>query len=889
MPSASCCRGAGWRDLELRDAASRRRLLAALASPAAGPGRLGASLPAILGGRSQAHRRMLALVTTSVDGDLVAALGRLRRRGVTVSVVHVLGAERPAGGLAAGAGSGGPGPALAAAGVRYYPRSERGRAARRARRPVRRATGEGPMTRRRLLTLACFLALAAVTALVVSRVSHPPATGLLVPAALLAVVAGGIGIARPRLWPLALVLLPLGAYLVARLQIALPADTSGVHLHIAFYAGRIADGASVYARQHFPLDPGGPELRLLLSLFVYGVTGAAAFLALSLRRPLPGVIILLCLAGFGFTIDEAARDPWSALAFVLLAGALLALAHPEPHVGVRLADALAGGATAIVAAVLALSVLGATTVEAGRPLQDWRTWDIAGPGNALMRFDWMQNYPRLLAEDNDAVVMEVRSPVASYWRANVLSDFTGTVWRGGLDADPLPRDRADGSWRYAVPRTADRGVQGRTVTQRFAVRSTFTDHLFVGGWAREIRTPLPLDLSVNAANAVSVDPARGPRTSYEVEAFVPDLRATNLIGLGRAYPAEIADSSLGLPFPALDDVEGPAAEDRWQAAVATPEGREWAGLYRLNQSVVGDEAEPYRVALAIQGYLTGQGFEYSLRPPESDYASPYAAFLFDTHIGYCQHFAGAMALLLRFNGIPPGSWSASRRAPSSARACSWCGATTRTRGWRRTSPGPGGRSSTRPRAARCPTPPCPAATPTRRRPTPAPAVPVAIRARRLTSPAGRGSTTRADPVTSPAGRQSRRRAGPGRSRWSRWRQPGRRAARCCAGAACSPPRPRRACALPSASSTPPCATTASRRRPRRPWTRRRACCTRGTGWTPATHRRASRRSTSAAARPPRTTWPRCARCGGVSPRSSARAKAGSRASPRSTACGAVGP
>ena len=501
------------------------------------------------------------------------------------------------------------------------------------------------MTRRRLLTLACFLALAAVTALVVSRVSHPPTTGLLVPAALLAVVAGGIGIARPRLWPLALVLLPLGAYLVARLQIALPPDTSGVHLQLAFYAGRIADGAAVYARQHFPLDPSGADLRLLLSLFVYGVTGAAAFFALSLRRPLPGVIILLCLAGFGFTIDEAARDPWSALAFVLLAGGLLALAHPEPHVGVRLADALAGGATAIVAAVLALSVLGATTVEAGRPLQDWRTWDIAGPGNALMRFDWMQNYPRLLAEDNDAVVMEVRSPVASYWRANVLSDFTGTVWRGGLDADPLPRDRADGSWRYAVPRTADRGVQGRTVTQRFAVRSTFTDHLFVGGWAREIRTPLPLDLSVNAANAVSVDPARGPRTSYEVEAFVPDLRATNLIGLGRAYPADIADSSLGLPFPALDDVEGPAAEDRWRAAVATPEGREWAGLYRLNQSVVGDEAEPYRVALAIQGYLTGQGFEYSLRPPESDYASPYAAFLFDTHIGYCQHFAGAMALL----------------------------------------------------------------------------------------------------------------------------------------------------------------------------------------------------------------------------------------------------
>ena len=508
------------------------------------------------------------------------------------------------------------------------------------------------MNRRRVLTVICFLALTAVTALVVSRVSLPPATGLLVPAALLGAVAGGIGVARPRLWPLALVLLPLGAYLIARLQIDLPADTSGVNAQVAFYAGSIADGATVYARQHFPLDPGGPDLRLLLSLFVYGVTGAAAFFALSLRRPLPGVIILLCLAGFGFTIDEAARDPWSALAFVLLAGGLLALAHPEPRVHVRLADALAGGATAVVAAVLALSVLGATTVEAGRPLQDWRTWDITGPGNALMRFDWMQNYPRLLAQDNDAVVMEVRSPVASYWRANVLSDFTGTVWRGGLDAEPLQRDRAAGSWRYVVPRTADRGVQGRTVTQRFSVRSTFTDHLFVGGWANEIRTPLRLDLSVNTAAAVLVTPARGPRTSYEVEAFVPDLRATNLIGLGRAYPGEISGASLQLPFPARADVVGPAAEDLWRTAVATPAGREWAGLYRLNQSVVGDEAEPYRVALAIQDYLRSPEFEYSLRPPESDYASPYAAFLFDTHVGYCQHFAGTMALLLRFNGIP---------------------------------------------------------------------------------------------------------------------------------------------------------------------------------------------------------------------------------------------
>jgi len=45
-------------------------------------------------------------------------------------------------------------------------------------------------------------------------------------------------------------------------------------------------------------------------------------------------------------------------------------------------------------------------------------------------------------------------------------------------------------------------------------------------------------------------------------------------------------------------------------------------------------------------------YRYELSPSKSDLTSPYAAFLFDNREGYCQHFAGAMALLLRFNGIP---------------------------------------------------------------------------------------------------------------------------------------------------------------------------------------------------------------------------------------------
>ena len=74
-------------------------------------------------------------------------------------------------------------------------------------------------------------------------------------------------------------------------------------------------------------------------------------------------------------------------------------------------------------------------------------------------------------------------------------------------------------------------------------------------------------------------------------------------------------------------------------------------LYALNQRIIGEATDPYEITLRLERYLR-RFYDYSLTPPTSDYSSPYAAFLFDTRSGYCQHFSGAMALLLRFNGIP---------------------------------------------------------------------------------------------------------------------------------------------------------------------------------------------------------------------------------------------
>jgi transglutaminase-like putative cysteine protease len=66
--------------------------------------------------------------------------------------------------------------------------------------------------------------------------------------------------------------------------------------------------------------------------------------------------------------------------------------------------------------------------------------------------------------------------------------------------------------------------------------------------------------------------------------------------------------------------------------------------------MVGTETDPYQKAqLLLQHFQTG-GYTYSLSPPQGS-GHPLDVFL-STKIGYCEHFASAMALMLRAVGVP---------------------------------------------------------------------------------------------------------------------------------------------------------------------------------------------------------------------------------------------
>jgi transglutaminase-like putative cysteine protease len=502
----------------------------------------------------------------------------------------------------------------------------------------------------KLLYFGCFAALAIVAALGLARVGRPSIAVLLVWAALAATLAGAVGLIDRRAWPAALVLLPAGAYLLMRAQAPLPAGAHGLGGQYGFYLAQLRAGAHGYTERTFPFQlAGAGQLKLLLALAVYGATGLASFVALSLRRPLPAIVVFLALLGFSLTVDGAGSVIVLPLAFLFLAGCLLALSRSLERGRGAPTGVAAGAGVAVLAALLALLLLGATPVAASKPWQDWSAWGPLRHSPSRLTFNWMLNFPSLLNPKTNTPVLRVESPIASYWRANALETFTGDAW---LSSDsrgrPLTTEGAAGLGTYDIPADG-RAPTGTKVAELFKVQSLYTSFLFTGGTPEVVVLGGHEPLAANSAQALRLPRPVGPQFTYVLTSVIPRLKPADLVARGRDYPIDVL-ADITLPFAgAAGDF---TSQEQWRAAMNdSPADREWLGLYQLNRKIVGKATDPYQITLRIEQYLRSR-YTYSLAPPPTRYASPYAAFLFDTTVGYCQHFAGAMAALVRFNGIP---------------------------------------------------------------------------------------------------------------------------------------------------------------------------------------------------------------------------------------------
>jgi hypothetical protein len=75
----------------------------------------------------------------------------------------------------------------------------------------------------------------------------------------------------------------------------------------------------------------------------------------------------------------------------------------------------------------------------------------------------------------------------------------------------------------------------------------------------------------------------------------------------------------------------------------------YGGVYSLARRITAGQTTEYGAVKAIESYL-GEQYRYSEFAPIERLAL--RTFLLDVHRGYCQHFSGAMALMLRMVGVP---------------------------------------------------------------------------------------------------------------------------------------------------------------------------------------------------------------------------------------------
>jgi transglutaminase-like putative cysteine protease len=226
-----------------------------------------------------------------------------------------------------------------------------------------------------------------------------------------------------------------------------------------------------------------------------------------------------------------------------------------------------------------------------------------------------------------------------YWRATTYDKFTLFGW---ASTDPTEAGRPAGAsildgTLAAIPAGAARtSEQFRIVPQSNLFKVAFSpiDPL-------SIDHDTTLTTSGDAGFFQSI--AISPRDPYTVTASVQDLADVDggvtqnrLRGAGRDYPAEIVARYTGVPADAM----GPAA-------------KQLLGDIKARVKQAGSDT-PYDLASAVVDELHNSSrFQYSTNVPGVCDHDPSIVECFAAHrIGFCEHFASTMAILLRAEGIP---------------------------------------------------------------------------------------------------------------------------------------------------------------------------------------------------------------------------------------------
>jgi transglutaminase-like putative cysteine protease len=394
-----------------------------------------------------------------------------------------------------------------------------------------------------------------------------------------------------------------------------------------FYDFRLPIDRAEHARMH---------MVLLVAVFTFTLLIAFAIAA---RRTLTAVVLFLVGAGWPATLLAGGSELRRGA--IILAGALALLAGLSGRAG-RLTVPVAA---AVVLGALALS---ASPAVAKSAFLDWQHWDFYNRPQApvSVRYVWSADYGALHFPKKTTTVLEVAGPRAPlYWRATVLERFARDRWLEHVRLES-PRET-----RQVVPAAA-RDIRN-AVRQDITVEALADNHL--------VGAMLPVGYNASepvryvGQNVAIVREGLKHGQRYSIWSYAPSPSPAQLAQLPALYPRALTARGRELEVAPRVDAEpfGVPGRDRALSDGLTGRLAPYRLLLARARAVAGETRSPYAATVALETWFrTTGGFTYSEQPGLTPGLPPLVGFVTETHTGYCQHFAGAMALMLRMLGIP---------------------------------------------------------------------------------------------------------------------------------------------------------------------------------------------------------------------------------------------
>lgn len=378
-----------------------------------------------------------------------------------------------------------------------------------------------------------------------------------------------------------------------------------------------------------------PGLMLITVTGVWWVAHAVEGLVFRLAAPVRAVLMAMLLWTVPLAVapQGAGGWPWAVPFLAAAAALLLAFAGADlgrwgtwvdPWTGRRLRPrgGLSGNPLAPAGALIAVVAIVAGILGGGRlPGSDdppW--WQLRGRGGTTLTTNPIVNLRASLVAQGDEPLLRVRTPRPVYLRTTALDVYSETEeWTSsGIRGSAVPP---------LVPFEVPIGPSSR-----------FWLDIEVVDLPDAVLVPVPYQPEAIAGPAAE-------RFRYDRSSATFTLERGSTLQPGDEYAVFAA-----IPSPTAEQLDAATVFDPTGQLTALPDNVPQEVLALARDIVAGAGATtPFQQALAIQEEL--RSWEYSLDPPQGHSGEAMRSFV-SNRIGYCEQYAGTMAVMLRSLGIP---------------------------------------------------------------------------------------------------------------------------------------------------------------------------------------------------------------------------------------------